>query len=137
MPLGSTFTRHRGRHIPAWWYGLAGLLAAVAALRAATTFGSPAFHVGRAAVLVAVAVGLAWAARRWRTGAGAGWRHVLLPFAATALYRAAVELWRVAAGQVPAWFLVAGLPLVVWILVAGARGAAHELRGTTVIPRAP
>lgn len=135
MRLGPIFTWHRGRRLPAWGYGLAALLGAIVAVRAFTTVGSPAFYGGRALVLTALALGLASAAHRRRTGPGAGWRLVLLPFAATALYRAAGELWRAARGEVPAGFLTAGIPLVVWLLVAGVRGALQQLRVGAAAPR--
>lgn len=110
-----------------WFAVAAGLACAPLVVRLLLEPGSVPFFVGRAVVYAAVGVALAAA---WWCGAIArgGWRLVLLPCAAAALYRAVWEGLRLSRPDPPLWFLAAGVALAGWLIVAAARGVVRELR---------
>jgi hypothetical protein len=101
------------------------------AVRVLADPGSAAFLAGRTAGYGAVAVALGSVWQR-RGSSLAGWRVVLLPLAAVALYRAAWEMLRIVRPDPPLWFLGLGLALSLWVLSAGARGVIRELRSGAV-----
>jgi hypothetical protein len=97
------------------------------AVRALAEPGGAAFLAGRAAGYGAAALALGSV---WQRGGSrpTGWRLVLPPLAAVALYRAAWEVLRIVQPDPPLWFLGLGLALGLWVLTAGTRGAIRELR---------